>query len=188
VKRDGKWLQDSIRDYSLPESSEELTAHDHLKELEWMVGDWIDESDEAEVHTTCRWAENQSYLLRSFEVKIRGQARMSGTQRIGWDPRQKQIRSWVFDSDGGFSEGFVSRDGERWVMKNSGVLKDGRTGSATNVLTRVNRDTIRWTSTDRTLGSEVLPDAEEITLVREPPQPHAARPHTTTAQPVRSPQ
>lgn len=188
VKRDGKWFQDSIRDYPLPESTDELTAHDHLKELEWLVGDWIDESDEAEVYTTCRWAENHSYLLRSFQVKVRGQARMSGTQHIGWDPRQKQIRSWVFDSDGGFSEGFVSRDGERWVMKSSGVLKDGRTGSATNVLTRVNRDTMKWTSVDRTLGAEVLPDAEEITLVRTPPQPRSARPRTKTAQPERTPQ
>ena len=188
VKRDGKWLQDSIRDYPLPEGTEELSAHDHLKELEWLVGDWIDESDEAEVHTTCRWSEHRQYLIRSFQVTIRGRASTTGTQRIGWDPRQKQIRSWVFDSDGGFSEGFISRDGERWVMKSVGVLKDGRTGSATNVLTHVNRDTMKWTSLDRTLGSEVLPDAEEITLVRTPPQPRAARPRTKIAQPQRSPQ
>lgn len=188
VKRDGKWLQDSIRDYTLPEPTEELTAHDHLKELEWLVGDWIDESDEAEVRTTCLWSENQSYLLRSFQVKIRGKASTTGKQRLGWDPRQKQIRSWVFDSDGGFSEGFLSRDGERWVMKSTGVMKDGRTASATNILTRVNRDTIKWTSVDRTLGAEVLPDAEEFTLVRTPPQPRSARPRTKTAQPERTPQ
>jgi uncharacterized protein (TIGR02246 family) len=188
VKRDGKWLQDSIRDYHFPESAEELTAHDHLKELEWLVGDWIDESDEAEVRTTCRWSEHQAYLIRSFEVKVRGKASVTGSQRIGWDPRQKQIRSWVFDSDGGFSEGFVSRDGERWVMKSTGVMKDGRTASATNVLTRVNRDTMTWSSVDRTLGAEVLPDAEQITLVRTPPQPRSARPRTKTDQPERAPQ
>src|SRR5208337_4127578 len=35
VKREGKWLQDSIRDYPLPaESALELTAHEHLQELE----------------------------------------------------------------------------------------------------------------------------------------------------------
>ena len=102
VKRDGKWLQDSIRDYPLQESTIALTAHEHLQELKWLIGDWVDESDEAEVHTTCRWSENQSFLLRSFQVRTRGQAALSGSQRIGWDPRLKQIRSWVFDSDGGF--------------------------------------------------------------------------------------
>ncbi len=186
VKRDGKWLQDSIRDYPLPESASEPTAHEHLQELEWLIGDWVDESDEAEVHTTCRWSENRSFLLRSFHVRIRGQSALSGTQRIGWDPRLKQIRSWVFDSDGGFSEGLWSRDGERWVIKKTGVLKDGRTASATNVLTRANKDTMKWASTDRTFGADVLADAEEITLVREPPKPRSARPRAQLTQPERT--
>ncbi len=176
VKRDGKWLQDSIRDYPSADSTAELTAHDHLEELAWLVGDWVDESDEAEVHTTCRWSENQSFLLRSFQVEIRGKAALSGTQRIGWDPRLKQIRSWVFDSDGGFSEAFWSRDGERWVIKTTGVMKDGRAATATNILTRVNKDTMKWASEDRTFGADVLADSEEITLVREPPKPRPAHP------------
>jgi uncharacterized protein (TIGR02246 family) len=188
VKRDGKWLQESIRDYPLPESAAELTAHEHLKELEWLVGEWVDESDDAEVHTACRWSENQSFLLRSFQVRIRGQAAMSGSQRIGWDPRLKQVRSWVFDSDGGFSEGFWSRDGERWVIKTTGVLKDGRAASATNILTRVNKDTIKWTSVERTFGADVLPDAEEINLVREPPKPRSARTRNQRTQPERTQQ
>jgi uncharacterized protein (TIGR02246 family) len=186
VKRDGKWLQDTVRDYPLPESAHELTAYEHLQELEWLIGDWVDESDEAEVHTACRWSDSQSFLVRSFQVRIRGKPVLSGSQRIGWDPRLKQIRSWVFDSDGGFSESFWSRDGERWVIKTTGVLKDGRTVSATNVLTRVNKDTIKWASIDRTFGSYVLVDAEEITLVREPPQPRSARARPQLTQPERT--
>jgi uncharacterized protein (TIGR02246 family) len=186
VKQDGKWLQDSIRDEAIvSESGAEETAHERLKVLEGLVGEWIDESDEAEVHTTCRWAENQSYLLRSFRFKVRGQESTAGSQRVGWDPHLKQIRSWVFDSDGGFSEGLWSRDGDRWVIKSRGVVKDGRTASATNILTFVNRDTIKWTSVDRTLGAEVLPDAEEITLVRKPPLPRSSRPVPKNSQPER---
>ena len=90
---------------------------------------------------------------------------MSGTQRIGWDPRLKQFRSWVFDSDGGFSEALWSRYGDSWVLKTTGVLKDGRSATATHVLTRINRDHIKWASVDRTIGGEVLADAEEIRLV-----------------------
>jgi hypothetical protein len=113
---------------------------------------------------------------------------MSGSQRIGWDPRLKQVRSWVFDSDGGFSEGFWSRDGERWVIKTTGVLKDGRAASATNILTRVNKDTIKWTSVDRTFGADVLPDGEEINLVREPPKPRSDRTRNQRTQPERTQQ
>jgi uncharacterized protein (TIGR02246 family) len=182
VKQDGKWLQDSIRDYILPESADTASAHDHLKELEWLIGDWVDESDEATVRTTCRWSEHQSFLIRSFEVKVAGKEAMTGSQRIGWDPRSNQVRSWVFDSDGGFSEALWWRDRERWVIKSQGVLKDGRTASATHVLTRTGRDHIKWASIDRTAGTELLPDAEEIRLVRTPPRPRSARPATKAAQ------
>lgn len=118
---------------------------------------------------------------------------MSGTQRIGWDPRLKQIRSWVFDTGGGFSESLWSREDnrdnnggsrDRWVIKTSGVLKDGRSATATNILTRIDNDHAKWASVDRTAGGEVLADVEEITLVRTPPQPRSAP--SRTASPERT--
>ncbi|QEH38520.1 SnoaL-like domain protein [Aquisphaera giovannonii] len=179
VKRDGRWLQDSLHDQPIPRVAAEPTAADRLKELEWLVGEWIDESDDAEVRTTCTWAENRSFLIRAFRVKVAGKEVMTGTQRIGWDPRDKQFRSWVFDSAGGFSEGRWSREGDRWLIKSTGTLKDGRTASATNIVTRVGKNTMKWTSTDRTLGEEIMPDEEEVTLVRIPPLPRGARPVAT---------
>ncbi|APW62706.1 YybH family protein [Paludisphaera borealis] len=185
VKKDGKWLQDSIHDYPMIDASAEKTAHDHLKELEWLVGEWMDEDDNAEVHTSCDWSDGRSYLLRNYKVKVQGRVESSGVHRIGWDPRFNQFRSWAFDSEGGFSEGLWSRDGDRWIIKTTGVLKDGRAVSATNVLTRLNRDALRWGSIDRTLGNNALPDAEDAVLVRRPPAPHGNGPST---QPARNPQ
>ena len=43
VKVDGQWLQSAVRD----EVSHDLTPHDRLKEPEWMVGQWINESQDA---------------------------------------------------------------------------------------------------------------------------------------------
>ena len=40
IKKDGQWLQSAVRD----EFSHDLSPHDRLKELEWLVGDWINES------------------------------------------------------------------------------------------------------------------------------------------------
>jgi uncharacterized protein (TIGR02246 family) len=187
VKREGKWLHDSIRDFAASrEPRAEQSVHEQLKVLEALIGEWIDESDEGEVHTTCRWADNGAFLLREFQVRIRGQEAMSGSQRVGWDPHLKQIRSWVFDSDGGFSEGLWSRDGDRFVIKTHGVLKDGRSASATNILTFVSRDMLKWASVDRTLGAEVLPDAEVITLVRKPPRPRSSPAAARPSQPGRT--
>ena len=153
--------------------------------MEWLVGSWLDENDEGEVQTTCDWSDDRSFLLRSFRMKIGGRVEVSGVQRIGWDPRLNQFRSWVFDSEGGFSDGLWSRDDRgRWIIKSTGVLKDGRTVSATNILTQVDGDMLRWGSVDRTLGSKALPDAEAAVLVRKPPAP---RGRDSTTQPARKP-
>jgi uncharacterized protein (TIGR02246 family) len=167
VKRDGRWLAASVRE--LPEA--ELSHHERLKELEWLVGDWVEESESAVVFTSVGWSDDKNFLLRSFEVRVTGKPALTGTQRIGWDPLTRQIKSWVFDSQGGYGDGLWMRRGNQWVIKATGVRPDGRTATATQVLTFLNNDTLRWKSIDRTLGSEIRDDIDEIVMVRKPPQP-----------------
>jgi hypothetical protein len=104
-------------------------------------------------------------------VKREGKAVMSISQRIGWDPLARQIRSWEFDTAGGFGEGRWSRAGDQWTIKHTGVQADGTASSATNIMTNESRDVVRWVSTDRVVGEETLPDHEADVLVRVPPPP-----------------
>ncbi|WP_165068082.1 YybH family protein [Paludisphaera rhizosphaerae] len=184
VRKDGKWLQDCIHDYPASSPDADKSPRDHLADLAWLIGEWLDEDDSARVETSCDWAEDGAFLTRKFQVKVGSDVVMKGVQRIGWDPRLKQFRSWTFDSEGGFSEAVWSRDpgSDRWIAKSTGVLKDGRTVSATNILTRSGRDVVRWASVDRTLGGAALPDSETITLVRQPPAPRAVA--TSPASPT----
>jgi uncharacterized protein (TIGR02246 family) len=168
VKRDGRWLISRVRE----EPDPLIRPHDRLKELEWMIGEWIDEAPDAVARFDCRWSEDGNFLIRSFSLKWAGKAMMSGTQRIGWDPLARQIRSWEFDSEGGFGEGRWSRDGERWIVKHSAVRPEGTTVTATNIMTRVRPDMIRWASTERVLGGESIPEDDAYVLVRVPPEPH----------------
>lgn len=167
VKRDGRWLQSAVRD----EIAHDLTPHDRLKELEWLVGDWINESQDAVVHTTCKWADNGNFLIREFTMKTRGQPVLSGTQRIGWDPVRGQFKTWIFDTEGGFGEGYWTRDGDAWVIKAEGVRQDGKHASVTNILKRLGKDRASWQSVDRALGGVAMPGIDEFTLVRKPPEP-----------------
>jgi uncharacterized protein (TIGR02246 family) len=169
VRRDGHWYQSSVYDLSDPSAKD--SPADRLKDLEWLVGEWVDEGDGAVVQTTCRWDASKAFLIRDFELKIAGRAALSGTQRIGWDPSTEQFRSWVFDSEGGFSQGRWTRDGDRWVIKTAGVVPDGRVATATNYVVRENKDRIRWSTTDRTLGGQAMADDAEVILVRKPPKP-----------------
>lgn len=166
VKRDGKWLMALARDEEGPPP----TPREQLRPLAWLVGDWVDDGGSAVVYSTCRWSPDGNYLLQDFRLQLNGRDAMNVTQRIGWDPATKHIRSWVFDSEGGFGESVWTRNGDAWVIKATGVRPDGKIASATNVLVQAGKDSYVWRSTDRIVGDEVGSPIE-VKVVRKPPQP-----------------
>ena len=141
-----------------------------LEELDWMVGTWVDKGEDVTITTTCSWMKNRKFLTRSFTMEAEGEPSLEGKQMIGWDPISSHIRSWTFDSEGGYGEGRWIRDGNRWLVKKSFVLATGERASAVNVITYVDRDTLRWESTHREVGGELLPNIPEVTVVRERPK------------------
>jgi uncharacterized protein (TIGR02246 family) len=180
VRRDGKWRIAEIREHAAP--AEDISPYDRLKELEWMVGEWVDESENNKVAADIRWADGQSYLIRDYSVQIQGEVAASGTMFIGWDPQSGQIKSWVFDSTGGHGEALWTRTGDKeWVVKAQGVLRDGRPTSATQIHTILNKDSVKTSSIDRIIGGTVAPDITDIVMVRKPPQPSATTPAPNTS-------
>jgi len=167
VKQDGKWQMASARDLA----DEENSGEDQLQQLAWLIGDWVDESPDAMVVTSYRWADNHRFILSDFTVQIGGNPAMTGSQRFGWDPLTKQIRCWVFDSQGGFAEGAWTREGNRWIVKMSGVTREGKPASSTNITTMSSKDRMTWQSRDRLIGGDRMPDVEELPIVRKPPKP-----------------
>jgi hypothetical protein len=91
-------------------------------------------------------------------------------QVIGWDESTKQIRSWVFDSDGGFGDGIWSRKENRWTIKSTGTLPDGGKSSAVQIMTQVDGDSFKWQSVNREVDGELLPNVDEVLIVRKPPE------------------
>ena len=184
VKKDGKWLVAEIREYPAPE--EEISSYDRLKEIEWMVGDWVDESESVKAISTVRWTDNKSFLIRTYRLEVKGENATSGTVLIGWDPQTGQIKSWLFDSNGGHGEGLWTRMSDNeWVVKAQGVLRDGRPTSATQIHTVLNNDSVKTSSIDRIIGGQIEPDILDVVMVRKPPQPGGAqsRPAAAAAQP-----
>jgi uncharacterized protein (TIGR02246 family) len=167
LKGEGGWRIASIREVEVGEPDH----HARLEELAWLVGDWVEETGDAVISTSMAWSDDGNFLLRTFEVRAEGKPDLKGTQRIGWDPLTRQIKSWTFDSRGGYGDGHWVRSGDRWTVKSTGVRPDGLTTTATQVLTRASKDRILWKSIDRTLGGEPADDLEEIVMVRKPPEP-----------------
>lgn len=117
--------------------------------------------------TECHWTRNNNFLVRSFTVQIRDRVDMAGMQLIGWDPATKTIRSWVFDSDGGFGQGTWTNKGDRWYIQQNGVLTDGRKTSAVNIVTRLDDNTCTLQSVNRTVDGELLPNIDEVKVTKE---------------------
>ena len=175
VRSGGKWLISELRDYPAP--PEDVAPYERLRELEWMVGEWVDESENAKINATVKWGDNKSILIRTYSVNIRGEQPKTGIMIIGWDPSTGQIKSWVFDSEGGNGEGLWTRTGEHeWVVKAQGVLRDGRPTSATQIHTMLNKDSAKASSIDRIIGGQIAPDIEGVIMVRKAPAPGTGAP------------
>ena len=181
VRKGDQWRLAELHDEAT--STRETSETDApLRELEWLVGDWVDEGEEGKITSTVRWEEDQKFLVRKYSIEAKGEPKRSGTQWIGWDPQAMQIRSWVFDSEGDFGHGEWTRSGDAWVVKASGVTGDGLSTSATQIFEPVNKDAVKMRSTDRVVGTELLPDIEEVVMVRKPPAPGPDRPASRTEQ------
>ncbi len=169
VKRDGNWLIDRVTEEGTPAPTQPSPSNfEHLKELDWMIGSWIDQDEEATVQTDCAWTKNQNFMNRSFAVVVGDKVDMAGTQIVGWDPIAKQIRSWTFDSEGGFAEGKWTKKNGRWLIQQTGATSDGRRTSAVNIMTPLDKDSFTWQSIHREIGGDVLPNVDEVLVVRKP--------------------
>ncbi len=165
VKQDDRWMVESARDTLIPIASN----YDHLKKLEWMIGEWDDSTADSQgvsIESTCKWTMNKNFIIRRFTAEVKDRISVDGTQVIGWDSRHNQIRSWVFDSKGGFIEGFWRRDGKRWIVETSGVLQNGSEVSAVNTTTAVDADTFTFQSTNRFLDGKRQPDIATVEVKR----------------------
>jgi uncharacterized protein (TIGR02246 family) len=163
VKRDGKWLIDRVTD-----TAKEVVPsnYEQLKSLEWMIGQWTTEANNAEVEVDCNWTKNKNFITRAFRISIGGESDFSGMQIIGWDASAKQIRSWTFDSNGTFAEATWEQRKGSWFIRNRGVISDGRAATMINVMKQTGENAFSWQTIERTAGGELLPNIDEILIVR----------------------
>ena len=164
VRRDGKWLLDRVTDEAVKAAD---SNYEKLKGLEWFIGSWVDQDENIRIETDCNWTKNKNFMTRSFTVSAGDNVELSGMQIIGWDAASKQIRSWTFDSDGGFSQGVWSKSKDRWYVHKKGTTADGETTTAVNHVTPVDDNTFAFQSTQRTLAGQMLPNIDEVLVARQ---------------------
>ena len=155
MKRDGAWRLASLREAPLVAGRPA-----RLADLSWMIGVWTATSGETSLEVSARWNATETFLLRNLTVNRDGNVIFRASQRIGWDPLDHKLKSWIFDSDGGYSVGTWSRDGDSWLSESHGVLPDGRQTTSTHLLTYDGADHFTWKSSGAQTGGESSPGVE----------------------------
>lgn len=146
----GSWLLDSGVEAEIAHAP---TAADNLASLDWLVGEWHDLGTDKnlKVRNVFRWNSTRTFMIRSFHVEEGDEVVRQGTQIIGWDPVNEQIRSWIFGNEGGFGEGFWVEENDGWVAALSGTMPDGSRAVVTQVLKRTGEDSM----TSQLVGAEI---------------------------------
>jgi len=162
VKKGDQWEISQLTETEAPP----LSPSSRLEVIGWLVGTWQDKSQDQTVEHKVNWAGDKNFLVRTYKVKGADQSETDGWEIIGWDPIGRQIRSWIFDSNGGFGEATWATDGDDWLIRASNILPDGSRSTAENVLTKVDDNKFTWESQNRTLNGDPRPSIDKIEVQR----------------------
>jgi uncharacterized protein (TIGR02246 family) len=163
VRHNGAWRLDSVRERGIEAADSNA---EFLKDLAWLNGVWRHQDEDTEVQLESSEAGNGNFRVQRFRVKAGDEITHEGTQIIGYDASKKQLRSWVFSSDGSFGEGVVEQKGDRFTIRVVGVLPDGDKSSATQITMRKGDNEFTYQVVDRHFGTRSLPDVPAITLTK----------------------
>ena len=163
IKDNGTWYLDVIREIQVPPAP---SSYERLKDLEWLLGNWKDKDEDVTIEFKTKWDAHQNFLIQKFNMNVYGIEELQGMEIIGWDPVEKNIRSWIFDSDGGFGSGIWTKEGANWKVKVNYVLPNGVVASDIDMFSNINEKSYTYSTSNRKEGNESLPDIEPVTVLR----------------------
>ncbi|MGE3317316.1 MAG: SgcJ/EcaC family oxidoreductase [Planctomycetaceae bacterium] len=158
TKSDGKWLVQSVRD--MPSDPEKkASGQNPLNDLQFLVGEWTQEGASGEVTVYCDWKVPGKFLVQNFKAKS-NETTYDAVVWIGWDPVERKIRSWYFDSTGGFGEATWQQRGNAWRAATFGILADGQTSTSTAEWIPAEGNALVWKSIGVEVEGQPVADTE----------------------------
>lgn len=160
VQENGKWLIAMMKEFAMQK------PQPTLGELEWLIGSWEAVGPDQTVRTTYEWAANKTFLRAEFTITPKGADKpvSTGVQIIGYDPVDRRIRSWTFDSQGSYGHWYWFWDGTRWSIESEATLASGMEATSLNLLIPKGDSEFQWRSVERTMNGQMLPDVGPIVV------------------------
>ena len=127
LNQNGQWYLNDVREVEIAPPPD---VHSDLKVLEWLIGNWKDKDQNVIITFTAKWDKYRNFIVQRFKMDVFDLEAMEGIQIIAWDPIENAIRSWVFDSDGGFGKGLWTKQDNGWRVKMHYVMSDDEESGA----------------------------------------------------------
>ena len=157
------WLFASVDESELP-----MDSPTGLSQLAWLAGTWTEALPSGDVKNTYHWANGGAFLVRNYSRAAKQGPAVDGTQIFGWDSEQQCVRTWLFDSNGSFGEGYWQRQSpDKWLNKMALKLPDGRRGSVTQILTHTGENELTLQSVDREIDGQFQPNTTPAKMTRQ---------------------
>ncbi len=162
VREGGQWKVAVVQEWD-----RDTALDDSPKDLEWLIGTWDMTSNNQTVTTTYEWDDSKAFLRGKYTAKEGAKVVESGLQMFGKDNADGGIRSWVFQSDGGFGGGLWSREGKNWNVDFYGVTPEGKRLTATVIYVRLDANTFTWQSVNQTVDDQSIADSQPIKVTKQ---------------------
>jgi uncharacterized protein (TIGR02246 family) len=164
VKLDDAWLIAELHESPPPPAD---PAAEALASLDWMIGKWIASGDDWSATSKGMWTLNGRFLARTFSINRDGETdAFESAEVIGYDNINGTIRSWIFDSEGGFGQATWTRDGNKWLAQARSTLPDGSESTAEHVYTVIEDGRISVKSINRMVDGQALPNTDLVDVTR----------------------
>jgi len=160
---DNVWL---VKRWTEATLSTAPSFYEQLKGLDWLVGSWTNGDDDSTFTSKNQWDKYKNFLTQSFSLDILGQKELFGRQIIGWDANEEKIRSWIFDSEGGFGACSWYQEGDSWYVPVRYTMPDGSLASSTQIYKKIDDATYQFSTTNREINGQILPNIGPFTLTK----------------------
>ena len=160
-------------------TAQDETAHEHLKQMEWVIGDWVAETkvppgrpDVGEEgatmiwHVSWRWMLKRDFIVLNLKQQV-GEKTEVGREIVGWDGKSGQLVHWLFWQGGNHGKGEWSVDGDKLRLRWSMVGPENKESKGTSHLAKVDVDTFTWRGTNQVADGKPMPDWPTITFKRK---------------------
>lgn len=148
-----------------PQSGTPGPGHEHLKVVDWLIGDWKAQGAWAdgkphEGEERLEWYLNGNFIRGIGWYRNRDGQRIDYCNTIAWNPERKQVVMFSVDSQGyhGLRRGDYDSQTKTITCRERGRLGAGEATSYDVVVRLVDNNTIEWIGSEFRIGEEELPD------------------------------